>query len=57
MLLYFFNLITLILCAVALGVNKPELTQASLITGIVCSSLILVCSAGMYIKDKWDECD
>ena len=55
MLLYLLNIVTLILCAVALGLNQSEVTNAALITGIVVSTLVVVCGIGVNIYDKWKE--
>lgn len=55
MLLYLLNIVTLILCAVALGLNQGEVTNAALITGIVVSTLVVVCGIGVNIYDKWKE--
>lgn len=55
MLLYLLNIVTLILCSVALGLNQGEVTNAALITGIVVSTLVVVCGIGVNIYDKWKE--
>ena len=55
MLLYLLNGVVLVLCAVALVVNKPELNEAALITAIVCSSLSIVGAVIMYLCGKWDN--
>ena len=55
MLLYLLNIVTLILCAVAMGLNQSEIINAALITGIVVSTLVVVCGIGVNIYDKWKE--
>lgn len=57
MLLYLLNIVVLILCAVALGLNQPEVTNAALITGIVVSAIVVVCGIGINIYDRFFDGD